>query len=134
MGTAQVVLLSTELTRHFVLASASAHTGTLASRTRFSQAAYPCLPTTKSAVQGEGIREARKAKGGVIPLGNAMGRGAANYIAIKQRPREEAYEIKNQKWLASTGKRRAERKQALLTTTTTTTTTNNTNYNVELDE
>ncbi|CDS00727.1 hypothetical protein, partial [Sporisorium scitamineum] len=76
--------ISTELSRHFVLASPSAHTGTLACRTEFEQACFPCLPTEE-----RGAEEKERGVSGVIPLGNGMGRGAANYVALKQRPREE---------------------------------------------
>ncbi len=82
--------ISTELSRHFVLASPSAHVGTLKSRTLFEEAAYPCLPTTTTttsttaATAGDGseVMEAQKKahQAGVIPLGNGTGRGAANYI------------------------------------------------------
>ncbi|TKY88936.1 hypothetical protein EX895_002177 [Sporisorium graminicola] len=99
--------ISTELSRHFVLASPSAHTGTLASRTLFEEASFPCLPTTRGE-QAEDVE--RGGASGVIPLGNGTGRGAANYIPLKQRPREEPYEVKNKRWAETTGKRRAEKK------------------------
>ncbi len=40
--------ISAELARHFVLASPSPHTGTLASRTVFEEASFPCLPPASS--------------------------------------------------------------------------------------
>lgn len=98
--------ISTELARHFVLASPSPHKGTLASRTRFEEAAFPCLPTTPQ--PEEQMR--REGRGAVVPLGNGTGRGAANYIPLKERPREDTFEVKNRRWAETTGKRRAERK------------------------
>ncbi|SNX87024.1 related to DEG1 - pseudouridine synthase [Melanopsichium pennsylvanicum] len=120
--------ISTELSRHFVLSSPSAHMGTLPSRTVFNHASFPCLPTTtctareddENQIVGEKeieVRQERRVtpievgRSGVIPLGNGTGRGATNYIALKQRPREETYEVKNRRWAETTGKRRAEKKQ-----------------------
>lgn len=109
-------VISSELARHFVLASPSAQTGTLASRTTFEDAAFPSLAKAEESHDGEGEgkekRRMDKSRGGVIPLGNGTGRGAANYVALKQRPREEPYELKNKRWAETTGKRRAERKAA----------------------
>ncbi|SPC63287.1 related to DEG1 - pseudouridine synthase [Ustilago sp. UG-2017b] len=107
--------ISAELSRHFVLASPSAWTGTLPSRTSFNDSAYPYLtkgePKVRLEVGGGKGREER-GKSGVIPLGNGTGRGAANYVPLKQRPREEPYQVKNRRWAETTGKRRAERKAA----------------------
>ncbi|KAJ9474990.1 tRNA pseudouridine(38/39) synthase [Pseudozyma hubeiensis] len=103
--------VSTELSRHFVLASPSAKTGTLASRTNFGDAAFPCLETTRNERRSK-EEETRKErlKSGVIPLGNGTGRGAMNYVPLGLRPREETYEVKNRRWAETTGKRRADRK------------------------
>lgn len=103
-------VISSELARHFVLASPSAQTGSLPSRTSFGDAAYPFLAKTR---EKEG-KERKMGKGGVIPLGNGTGRGAAHYVPLKQRPRKEPYELKNKRWAETTGKRRAERKAAEL--------------------
>lgn len=100
--------ISTELSRHFVLAAPSPHAGTLPSRTAFEEASFPCLPAT-SRSEGEEGKE-RGGQAGVIPLGNGTGRGAANYVPMKHRPREETHEVKNRRWAETTGKRRAERK------------------------
>ncbi|KAI3484893.1 hypothetical protein L1887_51947 [Cichorium endivia] len=95
--------VSTELARHFVLASAPPH-GTLPSRTRFEHAAFPYLDSpVQGGSQGAG-------RGAVVPLGNGTGRGAANYVAMRERPREESYELKNQRWADTTGRRRAQRR------------------------
>lgn len=110
--------ISAELSRHFVLASPSASEGTLPSRTSFADAAFPHLSShaTKSPCRekapGAGEVGGAQRTSGVIPLGNGTGRGAANYIPLKQRPREEPYEVKNRRWAETTGKRRAERKEA----------------------
>lgn len=102
--------ISTELSRHFVLASPSAHMGTLASRTTFYQAAFPCLPVAEvDKVEAQESRESSRSSG-IIPLGNGTGRGAANYVPLQQRPREETYQVKNQRWAETTGKRRADKK------------------------
>ncbi|SPO30646.1 related to DEG1 - pseudouridine synthase [Ustilago trichophora] len=117
--------ISTELTRHFILASPSAQKGTLPSRTTFEDASFPFLPTAP--INNNSIAEELRqmennnnkgqgkeniARGGVIPLGNGTGRGASNYVPLQQRAREETYEVKNQRWAQTTGKRRAERKEA----------------------
>ncbi|KAF6766962.1 Pseudouridine synthase I, TruA, alpha/beta domain protein [Kalmanozyma brasiliensis GHG001] len=103
--------ISTELSRHFVLAAPSPHVGTLPSRTAFEEASFPCLPSA-TAAEHERSEEGKDGggKAGVIPLGNGTGRGAANYVPMKHRPREETYEVKNRRWAETTGKRRAERK------------------------
>ncbi len=56
------------------------------------------------------MRRQGSARGAVVPLGNGTGRGAANYIPLKERPREDTFEVKNRRWAETTGKRRAERK------------------------
>ncbi|SPO31095.1 related to DEG1 - pseudouridine synthase [Ustilago trichophora] len=109
--------ISTELTRHFILASPSPHLATLPSRTTFDDASFPCLPTTHSAESRQSDNTEKDiARGGIIPLGNGTGRGASNYIPLDRRAREETYELKNQRWAQTTGQRRAQRKQAELAT------------------
>ena len=99
--------ISTQLWRHFVLASPSTSTATLPSRTEFDHASYPCL--AKSEVEDR-VEDKEGDKSNVIPLGNGTARGAANYVPLKQRQREEPYEVKNRRWAEGTGKRRAERR------------------------
>lgn len=130
--------ISSELARHFVLAQPSPHLGTMPSRTNFNDAAFAHLPTTEaSSIEASeaGSEEAREGEEGgategrrkgeegrakgvekgrnvFIPLGNGTGRGAGNYVPLKERPREQPYEEKNRRWMEGTGKRRAERKAA----------------------
>ncbi|PWY98069.1 pseudouridine synthase [Testicularia cyperi] len=100
--------ISEEITRHFVLASPSPGDGTLPSRTRFERAAFPKTLEGSDNDKGKAKRSLRSS--GVIPLGNGTGRGAATYPRLSGRAREDTFQLKNQRWLETTGKRRAERK------------------------
>ncbi|CAD6977277.1 unnamed protein product [Tilletia controversa] len=102
--------ISSQIARHFVLASPSPHVGTLPAWTHFLDAAVPVQT---------GVRllevEARSSGGGEdlaspspsIPIGNGLARPHGSYISLAKRKRGEPVEVINARWVAGRGARRA---------------------------
>ncbi|PWN45669.1 tRNA pseudouridine synthase [Ceraceosorus guamensis] len=98
--------ISAEIWRHFLFSSPVAPVGTQEAGVTFEQARRPTLP---AASNQDGTRHKSLGPTAVlVPLGGGYVRLHTSWRGFAKLKREEAPEVKNQRWLEGKGKQRAE--------------------------